>query len=69
LQVLSSVERYNINTGKWSMAGDLPVPVEMVAASVLGEKIFVFGGAQRNNRNTPAIQVDINIIIVFISIN
>ncbi|KAL8568216.1 hypothetical protein ACOMHN_027739 [Nucella lapillus] len=55
-KVLSSVERYNINTGKWTMAGDLPVPVEMVAASVLGEKIFVFGGAQRNNRNSPAIQ-------------
>lgn len=55
-KVLSSVERYNINTGKWSMAGDLPIPVEMVSASVLGEKIFVFGGAQRNNRNTPAIQ-------------
>ncbi|XP_041369635.1 kelch-like protein 24 [Gigantopelta aegis] len=55
-KVMSSIEKYSINTGKWSMAGDLPIPVEMVSASVIGEKIFTFGGAQRNNRNTPAIQ-------------
>ncbi|XP_046380582.2 kelch-like protein 24 [Haliotis cracherodii] len=55
-KVISSIEKYSINTGKWSSAGELPVPVEMVSASVIGEKIFCFGGAQRNNRNTPAIQ-------------
>ncbi|ESO92835.1 hypothetical protein LOTGIDRAFT_190348 [Lottia gigantea] len=55
-KVLNTIEKYNINTGKWTMAGELPVPVEMVSAAVIGEKIFTFGGAQRNNRNTPAIQ-------------
>ncbi len=55
-KVLASVERYNINTGKWAAAGELPVPCEMLSAAVLGEKIFAFGGAQRNNRNSPAIQ-------------
>ena len=41
---LQSIEEYDLFNDTWTSAGDLALPVDAAAASVLGQKVYIFGG-------------------------
>lgn len=53
---ITSIEEFNLQTEKWSNAGDLVLGVRSTSASVIGEKIFVFGGITESDKDSNSVQ-------------
>lgn len=50
------VEKFDISTSSWETVGELLHPVDAASASVLGDKIYVFGGLKTFFSETDVIQ-------------
>lgn len=53
---MTNIEEFNLQTEKWSMAGDLHIGVRSTSASTIGEKIFIFGGITESDKDTMSVQ-------------
>ena len=53
---VASVEEFDIRTNMWETVGELHDAVDAASASVIGEKIYVFGGWKGFTEETAAIQ-------------
>ena len=60
-RVVSNIEKFDLDTGVWTQAGELPIPVSSISAAVLGERIYIFGGERNDKTDVSSIQCyDIN---------
>ena len=52
--VLSTVEVMDIEKHQWSIAIDLPEPVYQASATVCGDQLYMFGGADKSGNYTQS---------------
>ncbi|XP_033755648.1 kelch-like protein 24 [Pecten maximus] len=53
---ITSIEEFSLQTEKWTNAGDLVLGVRSTSASVIGEKVFVFGGITESDKDSNSVQ-------------
>ena len=53
---ITSIEEYSLETERWCTAGDLVLGVRSTSASVIGEKVFIFGGITESYKDSNSVQ-------------
>ena len=52
---LSTVEVMNIGTREWYTAASLPEPVQLMSATICGQRLYLMGGWNKNDNSTRAV--------------
>ncbi|XP_041348058.1 kelch-like protein 6 [Gigantopelta aegis] len=55
-RIVSTIEKFDLDCGGWTESGELDIGVSSVSASMLGEKIFIFGGEKNDKTDVHSIQ-------------
>lgn len=53
---LTNVEKFDVKSKKWSIAGELILGIRSMSAAVVGENVFLFGGITENDKDSDRVQ-------------
>lgn len=53
---LTNIEKFDVKSKQWSIAGELLLGIRSMSAAVFGENIFLFGGITENDKDSDRVQ-------------